>query len=48
MLLYPPSDVEDFIERRIHPEVPIEPIGHRILIKCLQLKFVPKFYFHVL
>lgn len=38
MLLYPPSDVEDFIERRIHPEVPIEPIGHRILIKCLQLK----------
>lgn len=40
MLLYPPSDIEDFVERRVHPEVPIEPLGHRILVKCLQLKLV--------
>ncbi|XKL65388.1 hypothetical protein PGB90_008808 [Kerria lacca] len=38
MLLYPPIDLEDFVERRVHPEVPLEPIGHRILVKCLQLK----------
>lgn len=40
MILYPPSDVEEFVERRAHPEMPLEPQGHRILVKCLQLKWV--------
>lgn len=31
-------DIEDFVERRQPAEVPIEHQGHRILIKCLQLK----------
>lgn len=36
--LYSDIDVEDAIERRIPAEMPGEHIGHRIMIKCLQLK----------
>ncbi|XP_065206218.1 dedicator of cytokinesis protein 7 [Planococcus citri] len=38
MLLYPPSDIEDFVERRAHPEMPVESLTHRILVKFSQLK----------
>lgn len=31
-------DIEDFVERRQPAEVPTEHQGHRILVKCLQLK----------
>lgn len=31
-------DVEDVIEKRIPAEMPFEHIGHRFLVKCLQLK----------
>lgn len=36
--LYPESDSEDFVERRLPAEMPEEHVGHRILVKCLQLK----------
>lgn len=36
--LYPDIDIEDSIERRVPAEIPGEHIGHRIFIKCLQLK----------
>ena len=36
--LYPDSDHEEAVERRIPAEIPIEHIGNRILVKCLQLK----------
>lgn len=32
------EDPNDFIERRLPAEIPIEHLGNRILIKCLQLK----------
>lgn len=36
--LYPEGDPEDVIERRMPAEIPIEHIGNRIFVKCLQLK----------
>lgn len=36
--LCPDIDAEDSIERRLPAEIPGEHIGHRIFIKCLQLK----------
>ncbi|XP_030380516.1 dedicator of cytokinesis protein 6 isoform X2 [Scaptodrosophila lebanonensis] len=36
--LYPEADPEEIIERRLPAELPIEHMGHRILVKCLQLK----------
>lgn len=36
--LYTEPDAEDSIERRLPAEVPGEHIGHRIFVKCLQLK----------
>ncbi|KAK7862685.1 hypothetical protein R5R35_000927 [Gryllus longicercus] len=36
--LYPMQDEEEIIERRIPAEIPSENMGHRILVKCLQLK----------
>lgn len=36
--LYPEGDPEDVIERRLPAEMPLEHIGHKILVKCLQLK----------
>ena len=36
--LYPGQDPEEMVERRMEPEVPSEHFGHRILVKCLQLK----------
>ena len=36
--LYPDSDSEETVERRLPAEMPMEHIGHRILVKCLQLK----------
>lgn len=36
--LYQDNDFEDVIERRLPAEQPVEHIGHRILVKCLQLK----------
>ncbi|KAE8748545.1 hypothetical protein FOCC_FOCC004721 [Frankliniella occidentalis] len=36
--LYPQQDEEDMIERRISADIPNEHMGHRILVKCLQLK----------
>jgi hypothetical protein len=36
--LYPPQEDEDIIERRCQPEMPIEHLGHRILVKCTQLQ----------
>nr|XP_018911108.1 PREDICTED: dedicator of cytokinesis protein 7 [Bemisia tabaci] len=37
-LLYPTQDIEDHVERRITPDLTVEQFGHRILVKCLQLK----------
>lgn len=37
--LYPPQDDEDIIERRCQPDMPIEHLGHRILVKCTQLQY---------
>lgn len=39
--LYPPQEDEDIIERRIQPDMPIEHLGHRILVKCTQLQYDP-------
>lgn len=36
--LYPEADPEDVIERRLPAEIPMEHLGHRILVKCLQLR----------
>ncbi|XP_074640781.1 dedicator of cytokinesis protein 7-like [Tubulanus polymorphus] len=36
--LFPPQDEEEWVERRVMGEVPREHFGHRVLIKCLQLK----------
>ncbi|XP_055386415.1 dedicator of cytokinesis protein 7 [Condylostylus longicornis] len=36
--LYPEADPEDAIEKRIPAEIPVEHLGHRIVVKCLQLK----------
>nr|XP_014087312.1 dedicator of cytokinesis protein 7 isoform X2 [Bactrocera oleae] len=36
--LYPEADPEDIIERRLPAEIPMEHLGHRILVKCLQLR----------
>ncbi|RZF36641.1 hypothetical protein LSTR_LSTR012320 [Laodelphax striatellus] len=36
--LFPPPESDDPVERRLIPEVPTEPVGHRILVKLLQLK----------
>ncbi|KAF4523421.1 hypothetical protein B566_EDAN007893 [Ephemera danica] len=38
LLLYPAQEEEEIIERRIPAEIPSEHIGHRILVKCLQMK----------
>jgi len=38
--LYPLQDEEDAIERRLPAESPAGHLGHRILVKCLSLKFV--------
>lgn len=32
------NDVEDAVERRLPAEIPIEHVGHRILVKCIHLK----------
>lgn len=32
------GDAEDFVERRPAGEMPVEHVGHRVLVKCLQLK----------
>lgn len=32
------NDPEDVIERRLPAEMPVEHMGHRIIVKCLQLK----------
>lgn len=37
-LLYPTQEEEDAIERRLRASMPREHSGHRILVKCLQLK----------
>ncbi|XP_076859733.1 dedicator of cytokinesis protein 8 isoform X2 [Brachyhypopomus gauderio] len=37
--LYPPSDEEDAVEIRPIPDCPKEHMGHRILVRCLSLKF---------
>ncbi|TMW54842.1 hypothetical protein DOY81_000075 [Sarcophaga bullata] len=36
--LYPEAEAEDVIERRLPAELPIEHMGHRIFVKCLQLR----------
>ncbi|XP_059617297.1 dedicator of cytokinesis protein 7 [Phlebotomus argentipes] len=36
--LYPDSDNEDSVERRLSAEIPIEHLGNRFIVKCLQLK----------
>lgn len=36
--LYQEIDVDDIIEKRLPAELPFEHIGHRFLVKCLQLK----------
>ncbi|XP_071439283.1 dedicator of cytokinesis protein 7 [Hetaerina americana] len=36
--LFPTQEEEEIIERRFPAEIPSEHIGHRILVKCLQLK----------
>ncbi|XP_017954547.1 dedicator of cytokinesis protein 6 isoform X2 [Drosophila navojoa] len=36
--LYPEIESEDAIERRLQAELPVEHIGHRIHVKCLQLR----------
>ncbi|EDW04302.1 GH11724 [Drosophila grimshawi] len=36
--LYPENETEEVIERRLPAELPVEHMGHRIQIKCLQLK----------
>ena len=36
--LYPPQEEEDMIERRSQHEMPVEHLGHRILVKCTQLQ----------
>ncbi|XP_017859790.1 PREDICTED: dedicator of cytokinesis protein 7 [Drosophila arizonae] len=36
--LYPEIEGEDAIERRLLAELPVEHIGHRIHVKCLQLR----------
>ncbi|EDW71168.1 uncharacterized protein Dvir_GJ16211, isoform A [Drosophila virilis] len=36
--LYPDIENEEVVERRFPAEVPVEHIGHRIQVKCLQLK----------
>lgn len=36
--LYTERDNDDNIERRLAAEIPYEHLGHRILVKCLQLK----------
>ncbi|KAH8283104.1 hypothetical protein KR054_012188, partial [Drosophila jambulina] len=36
--LYPESDLEESIERRLLAEIPMEHMGHRIQVKCLQLR----------
>lgn len=36
--LYSENDIEDAVERRLPAEMPEERMGHRILVKCLQLK----------
>ncbi|XP_023165795.2 dedicator of cytokinesis protein 7 isoform X2 [Drosophila hydei] len=36
--LYPEIEVEEAIERRLQAELPVEHIGHRIHVKCLQLR----------
>ncbi|EDW10995.1 dedicator of cytokinesis protein 6 isoform X2 [Drosophila mojavensis] len=36
--LYPEIESEEAIERRLQAELPVEHIGHRILVKCLQLR----------
>lgn len=36
--LYPEIEAEEAIERRLQAELPVEHIGHRILVKCLQLR----------
>lgn len=38
LTLYAEPDVEESIERRLPAEIPGEHIGHRIFVKCLQLK----------
>ncbi|KAK1801285.1 hypothetical protein P4O66_022961, partial [Electrophorus voltai] len=37
--LYPPSDEEDAVEIRPIPDCPKEHMGHRILVRCLSIKF---------
>ncbi|XP_042203401.1 dedicator of cytokinesis protein 7-like isoform X8 [Homarus americanus] len=37
-VLYPPQDEEDMIERRLYPDVPMPHSGHRIQVKCINLR----------
>ncbi|XP_069942507.1 dedicator of cytokinesis protein 7 isoform X4 [Cherax quadricarinatus] len=37
-MLYPPQDEEDMIERRLYPDVPMPHSGHRIQVKCINLR----------
>ncbi|XP_069184985.1 dedicator of cytokinesis protein 7 isoform X10 [Procambarus clarkii] len=37
-VLYPPQDDEDMIERRLYPDVPMPHSGHRIQVKCINLR----------
>lgn len=34
----PEVDFDEFVERRLPAEMPVEHVGHRILVQCLQLK----------
>lgn len=36
--LYPETETDEIIERRLPAELPVEHMGHRIHVKCLQLK----------
>ncbi|KAK3891189.1 hypothetical protein Pcinc_004905 [Petrolisthes cinctipes] len=37
-VLYPLQDEEDMIERRFYPDVPLPHSGHRIQVKCINLR----------
>ncbi|XP_056020103.1 dedicator of cytokinesis protein 7-like isoform X2 [Ostrea edulis] len=41
--LFPGEDEEDLMERRSSPPIPQEHFGHRIIVKCLQLKLELEF-----
>ncbi|XP_068201997.1 dedicator of cytokinesis protein 7 isoform X2 [Palaemon carinicauda] len=37
-VLYPAQDEEDMIERRLYPDLPMPHSGHRIQVKCINLR----------